>query len=456
MTPADPLDEAARRRSNGDLVGAAEVLERAGKYRDAAQARLDAGDRAAALADLVRLAPDTSGYREACELAIVTADELDRVSLALDSFLSRFVRHAPEGESEIAAFERLARLYERNGMVENAAEVYRKLSIVRPVYAETAQRLSASLLPAATELADLPPVPRAPRAPAEPELPPIDADGPAGEAVLFRPGAVVAGRYRLDERIGKGGMAVVFRATDLDLGDEIAVKVFTQAVIDPESDARLRRELMLSRQLVHPNIVRVFEMGLAQGLRFLTLELLRGHKLTDRLHSGVLALDEGLDYLEQACRGLQAAHDLGVIHRDVKPGNSFVAKGGVLKVMDFGLAKVRHAPGLTATGVIGGTPAYMAPEQASDFRSVTAATDIYALGVVAYEMFTAMLPFRHDNPLTVLIMHREIPPPPPTSINPALPRELEAIILRCLEKAPERRFGSCRELEQRIAALRGR
>jgi hypothetical protein len=454
MTPTDGRSEAERRREAGDLVGAAEGFEREGLYLEAALAWGAAGERAAALADFVRIPPDHPRYREGCVLAITLAHELDQVSLALDNFLSRFLRHGPEGEHEVEAFEKVARLYAQHGLLENAAEVYGKLSVLRPQYAELAERLSASLTPAAAELADLPPLPP----------PPLHADGPVQTGAelgppatpVFHLGTVIAGRYRLEERIGVGGMAVVFRATDLELNDEIAVKVFTQLVVDPESDARLRRELMLSRQLVHHNVVRVFEMGLVHGLRFLTLELLRGHKLTDRLRDGVLALDEGLDYLAQACDGLQAAHDLGVIHRDVKPGNLFIATGGVLKVMDFGLAKVRHAPGLTSTGVIGGTPAYMAPEQASDFRSVTPASDIYALGVVAFEMFTALLPFRHENPLSVLIMHREAPPPAPTSINPALPRELEQIILRCLEKDPSRRFGSCRELGKRIAALRGR
>jgi serine/threonine-protein kinase len=128
----------------------------------------------------------------------------------------------------------------------------------------------------------------------------------------------------------------------------------------------------------------------------------------------------------------------------------------VLKVMDFGLAKLRDAPGLTPTGVIGGTPPYMAPEQASDFRSVAAATDVYALGVVAYEMFTASLPFVHENPLALLNLHRDCRPDPPRSRNPTLPEALERIILRCLEKDPGRRFGSCREMAQHLQAIRSR
>ncbi len=456
MTGEDLRLEAERRAGQGDLPGAAEIYEQAGLHFEAAHARRSTGDLAAALANLTRVPPDHPRYRDACVLAIALADEQDQLTLALDNSLAHFIRRAPANDADAEALDVLARLYERHGFPENAAEILRKLSGRRPEYAEAALRLSPHLASPASEFAELPPLPnpalsgRSQDRP-EPVLAPVADEGP-----VFHPGAVIAGRYRLEERVGAGGMSVVFRATDLELDDEIAVKVLTQAVFDPETDARLRRELMLSRQLVHHNIVRVFEMGLAHGLRYLIMELLLGSKLADRLRTGALGLDEGLGYLAQACAGLQAAHDLGIIHRDVKPGNFFIATGRVLKVMDFGLAKVRDAPGLTATGVIAGTPAYMAPEQASDFRSVSPATDIYALGVVAYEMFTARLPFAHDNPLAVLIMHREMPPPPPRSLSPSLPEELERIILRCLDKAPGRRFGSCRELGQRLQELRVR
>lgn len=454
MTDGDPRLEAEK--SGRDLLAAAESYGRAGLYFEAAHAYRLAGDAAAALANVTRVRPDHPRYREACVLAITLAGEEDRLSLTLENFLARFLRGAPETDSETSALDALARLYERHGFPENAAEVLRKLSSSRPEYAEAARRLGSYVMPPSPELADLPPPPdRAPAA--RREEPPAPASGSAADdRPTFYPGLVIAGRYRLGERLGAGGMSVVFRAVDLEIDDEIAVKVLTQAVFDAETDARLRRELMLSRQIVHRNIVRTFEMGRVQALRYLILELLRGRKLSDRMHAGPLPLGEGLDYLAQACAGLQAAHDLGVVHRDVKPGNFFIADGGVLKVMDFGLAKVRDAPGLTPTGVIAGTPAYMAPEQGSDFRSVTPATDIYALGVVAYEMFTATLPFVHENPIALLNMHRDLPPTSPRSRNPTLPEAVEQVILRCLDKDPGARFGSCREMGQHILAIRSR
>jgi serine/threonine-protein kinase len=205
---------------------------------------------------------------------------------------------------------------------------------------------------------------------------------------------------------------------------------------------------------VHPNVVRVFEMGRSHGFRYMTMELLEGSTLAERLRSSPPSLDEGLSYLAQACAGLQAAHDLGVIHRDVKPANCFIVKGGVLKLMDFGIAKVRDAPGLTDTGFIAGTPAYMAPEQATDFRAVTASTDLYSLGIMAYKMFTGTLPFDSDDPFRVIEAHRHEDPRPLRALNPELPQALDDIVLRCLEKTPERRFGSCRELGSRFEALR--
>jgi serine/threonine-protein kinase len=456
MSALDFKAEAERRLAEGNAREAALCYQQAGAYMEAAFAFRAAGDLAAALLSLTHLAPDQPRYRDACMLAVAIADELDRLSLALENFLARFLHTAPESNAEVEALDVLARLYERQGFPENAAEIFHKLSQQHPEYRDVAQRILSAWEPPQGDLADLPPLPNLDEsAAAEARIDAVDASL-TEEGPVFRPGVLIAGRYRLERRIGTGGMSVVFQAADVEIEDEIALKVLTQAVFDAETDARLRRELMLSRQLVHPNIVRIFEIGMAHGLRYLVMELLAGSKLSERLRDAPLPLAEGLDYLSQVCAGLQAAHNLGVIHRDVKPGNCFVTQGGALKVMDFGLAKMRGAPGLTASSIVAGTPAYMSPEQANDFRSVTSAADIYSLGVVAFEMFTARLPFVHENQLNILLMHRETPPPPPRSINPALPEELERIILRCLEKDPLRRYGSCRELGQHLVALRSR
>src|SRR5207237_6670039 len=150
----------------------------------------------------------------------------------------------------------------------------------------------------------------------------------------------------------------------------------------------------LSRQLIHPNIIRLYDIGLHQGHRYISMELLVGKSLKDRMRAPI-EFRTALGYLLQACHGLQAAHDAGVVHRDVKPDNFFVTGDGVLKVMDFGIAKHHAAPGVTVAGSIAGTPQYMSPEQISNFSAVTAATDLYALGICAYELFSGAPPFTH-------------------------------------------------------------
>ncbi len=453
---AERQREAEALLAQGEPRSAAMLFELAGLSLEAARAFRAAGDGTAALAVLVRVSLEHASYREACLLAVELLEEQEGLSLAVENFLARFLRTAPLSDNEVRALERLARVYERQGFPENAAEIVRKLAAVRPEYAAEAARLDA-VAPPEQELADLPPLPGLPLPPDEGErlTPQQDAAALSGEErPIFHTGALISSRYRLEDRIGAGGMSVVFRARDLEVEDEVAIKVFTQAVFEPEADARMRRELLLARQLFHRNVLRVFDMGVSRGFRYLTMELLTGRSLADRLRAGPVGLDEGLGYLAQACAGLQAAHDLGIVHRDVKPSNLFITTGGLVKVMDFGLAKMRDAPGLTGSGVVAGTAAYMAPEQAGDFRAVSPATDLYALGVVAYEMFTATLPFMHENPLELLLLHRQALPPPPRSRNQSLPVEVERLILRCLEKEPPRRPASCRELGHAFEAVR--
>jgi tetratricopeptide (TPR) repeat protein len=448
----DRRQAAAAAVAAGDFRKAAEVYEQGGCLFEAGEALRAAGDLEGALAMLARLTSEDFSYRAGCRLAICLAVDLDRPSLQIENLLARFLRSAPQDDAEAESLSLLAALYERHGFVENAGEALRKVVAFRPNDGAAVRRLQALMGPALPELPDLPSLPEA-----VPAVERTNAANPSEteeQEAPFREGTIVGGRYRLEQRVGVGAASVVFRATDLDLNDSLAVKVLTHAVFDPETDARLRRELILSRQLIHPNVVRCYDMGRSHGFRYITMELLVGTRLAERVHAGPLPLSEGLSYLAQACAGLQAAHELGIVHRDVKPSNCFVVQGGILKIMDFGIAKLRDAPGLTTSGVIAGTPAYMAPEQAVDFRKVTAATDIYALGVVAFEMFTASLPFVHHDPLQVLMMHRDQPPPALRSRNASLPGELERIILTALAKNPAARFSSCSEMGRRVEALR--
>jgi eukaryotic-like serine/threonine-protein kinase len=248
-------------------------------------------------------------------------------------------------------------------------------------------------------------------------------------------------------------MAVVYRALDLELDEQVALKVFKQPEADPAALDRFRQELKVSRQLVHPNIARLYDIGVHAGLRYISMELLEGVTLETRLCDPI-ALDEGLGYLIDACAGLQAAHDRGVIHRDIKPANLFILQDGTVKVMDFGIAKRRAAPGMTVAGMVVGTPEYMSPEQVQGSEQVTPAADLYALGVVAYEMFVGERPFEHEELVPLLLMQVQHPPKPPRSVVASFDDVLEGIILKLLEKEPMRRFRSCRELAGELDALR--
>jgi serine/threonine protein kinase len=185
------------------------------------------------------------------------------------------------------------------------------------------------------------------------------------------------------------------------------------------------------------------------------MELLSGHDLGEIMHRAPLDFDQGLSLLVQACQALQVVHEQGVIHRDIKPDNFFITDQGVLKVMDFGIAKHHSASrGLTRAGMMAGTPQYMAPEQANNFGGVTHLADLYALGCIAYQMFTGAVPFDAEEVMPILVAHMSRAPEPPRQRNPAIPDELETVILRLLAKKPETRVQSCRELATILSGIR--
>lgn len=291
---------------------------------------------------------------------------------------------------------------------------------------------------------------------------PLFAGTPSGVGAnpLFMPagaltiGSVVAERYRLESKLGQGGMATVFKAFDSEIGEAIAIKLFTQPIEDEGMLQRFRQELSLSRHLNHPNIIRLFDIGSHFGMRFITMELLHGHELRDDLRNGPLPFRRSIDLLLQACAGLGVAHKLGIIHRDLKPENFFITDEGVLKIMDFGIAKRQSAPGVTVSGTMAGTPTYMSPEQISNFAAVSHATDLYAMGVVAYELFTGTVPFPGPEIMPILHGHLQKAPDPLRTRNPAVPEEVERVVLRLLNKKPDERYIDCDELAADLQDVR--
>src|SRR4051812_20552210 len=254
-------------------------------------------------------------------------------------------------------------------------------------------------------------------------------------------GDVLRNRYRLDEQIGRGGMGVVYRATDLQLMREVAVKVILQHSSN-DARERLLREARAAAALNHPNIISVYDVGEENGIPFFVMELIRGPSLSKERP---IELARVVELATQICAALEHAHINQIVHRDLKPDNVLLSGSNQnVKLADLGLALPSHGARISRAGLIVGTPSYMAPEQALG-RTVDARTDLYALGVLLYELTTGRLPFAGDDPLTVVSQHVHAPVVPPRVLRPGLPRGLEAIILRLLEKDPNARFANANE-----------
>jgi eukaryotic-like serine/threonine-protein kinase len=276
----------------------------------------------------------------------------------------------------------------------------------------------------------------------------------APELAGLLPGQVVAGRYRVEKWLGTGGSSVVYEAVDEVTQRRVALKVLLSSMSAPAHVRRFLQEVEHARALEHPNIVRVYEAGTDGSRHFLTTELLEGMDLRQRLATGPRpTLAESLRWLTHAAAALEHAHTAGVLHRDVKPGNLFLTRTSGLKLTDFGLAKSAHVPGVTAHGAVLGTPEYMAPEQVSGAYPLSPASDLYSLGVVAYEVLTGQLPFRHPQVVPLMFLHVQQAPCPPRSLCPHLPEPFEQVVLKLLAKRPQQRYASAGELRQALLTL---
>jgi serine/threonine protein kinase len=263
------------------------------------------------------------------------------------------------------------------------------------------------------------------------------ARGPQNHEGRFRPGALFAGRFRIVGRLGRGGMGDVYRADDLELGQPVALKFLTTFRSDARARARLRTEVRLSRQISHPNVCRVYDIGEAGGDLYLSMEYVDGEDLAALLKRiGRLPIDKGVEIARRLCVGLAAAHAKGVLHRDFKPANIMIDGHGEVRILDFGLASV--AEGYDGPDVRSGTPAYMAPEQLAG-REATAQSDIYSLGLVLYELFTGKEPFEAKTAEEFLRLREGSHPTRPSSLIPELSERIERAILRCLDPDPKLR-----------------
>jgi eukaryotic-like serine/threonine-protein kinase len=263
---------------------------------------------------------------------------------------------------------------------------------------------------------------------------------------------VLEERYELGPVLGQGGMARVHRAVDRQLRRPVAVKILAPPYDRDRSFVeRFRREARAAAGLGHPNIVAVFDTGSDDGTHYIVTELVEGETLAERIRrDGPLPADEAVAIGVDVARALAAAHERGVIHRDVKPGNVMLTPEGAVKVVDFGIAHAAGSDTLTGTGVVLGSTAYLSPEQASGDR-VDARSDVYAFGCVLFEMLTGQAPFRADTPVATLYRHVNEDPPTPSSIR-SVPPALEAIVMRCLAKDPRKRFASAEDLEEALSS----
>jgi WD40 repeat protein len=256
------------------------------------------------------------------------------------------------------------------------------------------------------------------------------------------------GDYHLLEEVGRGGMGVVYRARQESLNRTVALKMILTGQLATEADVRrFRAEAEAAARLDHPGIVPVYEVGQHEGRQYFTMAFVEGESLAHRLAQGLPAPREAAELTRKVAGAVAYAHVEGVIHRDLKPANILIDKAGQPRLTDFGLAKrVESDKGLTATGQILGTPSYMPPEQASGRGAVGPLSDVYSLGAVLYCLLTGRPPFQADNPLDTLMQVVRRDPVPPRQLNAAVPRDLETIALKCLEKDPRRRYPSAQEL----------
>lgn len=262
------------------------------------------------------------------------------------------------------------------------------------------------------------------------------------------------GDYILEEEIGRGGMGVVFRARQISLDREVAVKMILRGDLASLAERnRFRAEAEAAARLEHPNIVQVYEVSEHRDSPYFSLRYVEGQTLSERLADGPLPPREAARILAKVARGVEFAHQAGVLHRDLKPSNILLDEQGEPYVTDFGLAKRESDASLTRTGAVIGTPAYMSPEQAAATRtSVGPASDVYSLGSILYHMLTGRPPFQAATAVDVLLMVREQDPAPPRVVNPRADRDLEMIALRCLQKPADLRYGSAAQLADDLEA----
>src|SRR5579862_8703108 len=260
-------------------------------------------------------------------------------------------------------------------------------------------------------------------------------------------GAILAGRYEIVKMLGEGGMGTVYKAKDQELDRLVALKVIRPEYANhAETIRRFKQELILARQVTHRNVIRIFDLGIADHLKFITMDYVEGRDLSKILsEKGKFSVADACDIVRQISSGLEAAHIEGVVHRDLKPQNIMLDAQGRVFLMDFGLARSTELVGMTRTGALIGTPMYMSPEQARGEKA-DVRTDIFALGVIFYELLTGKRPYKDEPMMATLVRRTKELATPPSQVDPSIPESVSEIVMRCLQIKTDLRYQTAEEV----------
>ncbi|MBZ5722424.1 MAG: tetratricopeptide repeat protein [Acidobacteriia bacterium] len=295
-----------------------------------------------------------------------------------------------------------------------------------------------------------------PRSPA-PVSPGKNLSGLFVSAAVLQPGDVLGGRYEILQLLGEGGMGAVYKARDRELDRFVALKLIRpELAASPAILARFKQELLLAHQVTHKNVIRIYDLGEADGVRFITMEFIEGQDLRSLLiEHGKLTPEAAVNMMRQVCLALDAAHAVGVIHRDLKPQNVMQDKQGRILVMDFGLARSVGSEGMTQTGALVGTMEYMSPEQAMG-GTLDQRSDIFSLGLIFFELLTGKMPYKADTALASLLKRNQERAIPAVDLDPTIPKGISDIVSKCLERDLNQRYQTTQEIEADLDAWQGK
>lgn len=428
---------------------AAECFEKAGEFYRAAVAYAHAARHNDAIRVIQKIresSPDFDRSRGLLGECFYELHDYAHAAAALENYLTG--RRVDSTNADY--FYMLALAYEQLGRLSDARDIFYKIRTVNVAYRDVAERIATvssriSLqAQAAASGSGAGPQPDAAFQPA------VSADAAAPQG-LAQVQALLGGRYRLQRELGRGGMGVVYLAHDTQLDRPVALK-FLGTLVDHSEEYRQRfiREARTGARISHPNVVSIYDISATEGKAYIAMEYVEGANLHRHLiKKGRLAPQEAIAIIGQACAALAAIHDAGITHRDIKPENILLTKSGMVKLTDFGLAKAQDAR-MTRTGVAMGTPSYMPPEQVLG-KEADARSDIYSLGLVLHECLTGKTVFEGGD-----ILERQLKeaPPRPSVLAVGIPAELDALVMKCIAKAPEQRYQNARELLADLRRLR--